>query len=107
MSKQRKQSAALPVLLMVVGALLIFGAGVWFLYILPAGSSVEVNEDQVPRLSVEEAKAAYDTGSVIFVDVRDAESYARGHIKGALSIPMEELSSRMDELDPSAWIVTY
>jgi 3-mercaptopyruvate sulfurtransferase SseA len=115
MSKQQTRSTSLPILLMVFGVLLIVGAVAWYLFVLPTASAESVltspdvveNYSQIPRLSIEEAKAAFDRGTAIFVDVRDVESYARGHIKGALSIPLEELSARMDELDPSTWIITY
>jgi 3-mercaptopyruvate sulfurtransferase SseA len=115
MSKQQTRSASLPILLMVIGVFLIVGAGAWYLFVLPAGSGesippssvVEDNYSQIPRLSTEEAKAAYDMGTAIFVDVRDAESYSRGHIQGALSIPFEDLPARVGELDPSTWIITY
>lgn len=35
----------------------------------------------------------------IILDVREAAEYAFGHIPGAISIPMGELSSRLNELD--------
>ncbi|MEW6404868.1 MAG: rhodanese-like domain-containing protein [Chloroflexota bacterium] len=59
------------------------------------------------RVSLEDAKAAYDSGSAIFVDVRSESSYAEAHIPGALSIPGTLLASRMGELDPGQWIITY
>jgi 3-mercaptopyruvate sulfurtransferase SseA len=62
---------------------------------------------EVPRVELEEAKIAFDSKSVVFVDVRTAESYAQSHIPGALSIPGTELEGRMDELDPEKWIITY
>lgn len=62
---------------------------------------------QIPRVSLEDAKAAYDNKDAIFVDVRDVEWYDAGHIHGALSIPVSELESRLDELDPDQWIITY
>ncbi len=62
---------------------------------------------QVQRVTLEEAKAAYDTGSALFLDVRDSTSYAASHISGAVSIPQNELLSRLNELDPSVWIIPY
>lgn len=115
MAKRRNQTSMIPILLMVFGALLIIGAGVWYFFAGLAGtgdntqsaSVLADNYSQIPRLSVEEAKAAYDSGSAVFVDVRDVESFNGGHIQGALSIPLEELAFRLDELDPSTWIITY
>lgn len=62
---------------------------------------------EVPRVTLEEAKAAFDNGSAVFVDTRFGISFADKHIPGALLIPVAELESRMDELDPDQWIITY
>lgn len=62
---------------------------------------------EIPRVSLDEAKAALDAGSAIFVDVRSAEAYAGGHIAGAINIPLAELESRLSELDKAQWIITY
>ena len=62
---------------------------------------------EVPRVTLEEAKTAFDSGSAVFVDTRSATSFADVHIPGALSIPVAEIESRMDELDPNQWIITY
>ena len=43
----------------------------------------------------------------MFVDVRDIASYQQSHIPGALSIPLDELASRKNELNPNDWIITY
>jgi len=41
------------------------------------------------------------------VDVRPAEEYAAGHIPGALSIPLDELATRIAELPDDADVVAY
>lgn len=45
--------------------------------------------------------------SVIVIDVRPAEEFAAGHIMGALSIPLEELGTRLKEFPKRAQIVAY
>jgi len=68
------------------------------------------NEETYPeikRISLADAKTALETGSAVFVDVRIAEAYAVDHIPGALNLPLGEIEARLDELDPSQWIVTY
>ena len=78
--------------------------------ILPQPQPAYPTEDpylEIPRVGLEESKAAFDRHEAIFVDVRSAASFARGHIPGALSIPISELESRIDELDPDQWIITY
>ena len=37
-------------------------------------------------------------GAVLFVDVRDPNEYARGHLKGAINIPINELEKKLDTL---------
>jgi len=65
------------------------------------------SEEQVKRISVADAKTAFDAGTAIFVDVRDSVSYERSHIPGALLIPASDLTNHLNELDPSSWIITY
>ena len=41
-------------------------------------------EDSMPRVSVEEAKAAVDKGTAVIIDVRGPDAYKAAHVKGAL-----------------------
>ena len=67
----------------------------------------EIPYPDVLRVSLSDAKKAYDDGTAVFVDVRDSASYQQSHIPGALSIPLDELASRENELNPNDWIITY
>lgn len=40
-----------------------------------------------------------------FVDVRSAAEYATGHVPGALNVPLEQVESRVDDLDKSASVI--
>jgi len=44
---------------------------------------------------------------LVLIDVRDKEDYQRGHIKGAVSMPIEEIDKRYRELPTDKEIVTY
>lgn len=46
-------------------------------------------------------------GEVVVLDVRPEEEYRAGHLPGALSIPVDELKSRLDELPKNREIVAY
>jgi 3-mercaptopyruvate sulfurtransferase SseA len=59
------------------------------------------------RISAEEARQAVAKGEAVLVDVRGKESYDREHAKGALSIPLSDLSSRMGELPKDKLVITY
>ena len=70
---------------------------------------VPQTEADVPRISVEEAKAAFDSGQAIIVDVRNAESYAISHTARAISIPLENFENNIGNLSlkKDQWIITY
>jgi hypothetical protein len=62
---------------------------------------------EVQRVTPEEAKAAFDGGAAIFLDVRIHTAYVQSHVPGALSIPLAELKPRIGELNSGQWIITY
>jgi hypothetical protein len=68
-----------------------------------------ITEDQVPRVTVEEAMVAISSGAAIFVDVRSRQSYDASHIPGALSIPLGEIETNPTQpvLFKDHWIITY
>ena len=41
------------------------------------------------------------------VDVRSTKDYDKGHLPGALHIPLKDLRARIDELDPAVPTLTY
>jgi hypothetical protein len=76
---------------------------------LPLASSGlrEGSYPEIRRVTVQDAKAALDSRSAVFIDVRGSSAYAVSHIPGALDIPLAEIESRLNELDPDQWIITY
>ncbi len=66
-------------------------------------------EAEVPRITVENAKAAFDNGEAIIVDVRSKQAYDVSHIAGALYIPLADMESNSPGLglDKDQWIITY
>ena len=57
-----------------------------------------------PMLAVDELKRRLDTGEkLLLLDVRSAADFTgeKGHIAGALNIPLEELAAREGELEPA------
>ena len=69
--------------------------------------SEEESFPEVTRVSLEEALMANNTGSAVFIDVRDRSAYEETHIPGSLSFPLAQLESQLKELDPNSWIITY
>lgn len=77
------------------------------LIITPAQQTGTQNLDQARRIPRDEAIKLVKAKKAVFVDVRSKESYAAGHIKGALGIPANELINRLKELPPKRMIITY
>lgn len=62
----------------------------------PSDTKKFKEDSEVPRISIEDAKTAFDAGDVVFVDSRSADAYKPEHIKGAVNITVgtdEEFSS--------------
>ena len=73
----------------------------------PTTQPAEDTYPEIPRVSLDDAKAAFEAKTAVFVDVRDGDSFAAAHIPGALSIPLFELENRPGELNRADWIITY
>jgi hypothetical protein len=75
----------------------------------PGTNTVPLSEAGVPRITVEDAKAAFDRGEAIIVDVRSADAYAAGHVEGAINIPLGyfETDIATIPLEKDQWIITY
>jgi rhodanese-related sulfurtransferase len=58
-------------------------------------------------LTVKELLKKLKTGKVTLIDVRPEHEYQAGHIAGAVSMPMEQLTKRMKELPRSKEIIAY
>ena len=46
-------------------------------------------------------------GDFLLLDVRDRETFAKGHIRGALNVPVSELASLASTLPKDKELVTY
>jgi len=62
---------------------------------------------QPQATSPEEAYEMIRQQEVVVLDVRTQEEYNSSHIPDALLIPLSELESRLDELNPSDYILVY
>jgi rhodanese-related sulfurtransferase len=58
-------------------------------------------------VSREELAQRLKIGDTLVLDVRPLLEYRQGHIAGARSIPIDELSERLAELEPGRQIVAY
>ncbi|NNG35728.1 ArsR/SmtB family transcription factor [Nakamurella aerolata] len=67
-------------------------------YLGGAGQWDPVGPDELARLREQ---------GVLLVDVRSADDYAHGHIPGAVSLPLSELTDRLTELPADTEVVAY
>lgn len=62
-------------------------------------------------IALEEAEKLYFTRAAVFFDARPVDEYARGHIRGARSLPLQDLDLRFFEqtadLDLETPVITY
>jgi len=59
------------------------------------------------RIPRDAAVMLVKSGKAVFVDIRSFETYSKGHIKGALSVPRSQLISRLREIPPGKFVITY
>jgi rhodanese-related sulfurtransferase/DNA-binding transcriptional ArsR family regulator len=63
--------------------------------------------DDIRLMGRDELLAASGAGDVVVIDVRPADEYAAGHLPGAVSIPLDELASRLSEVPADVEVVAY
>lgn len=73
----------------------------------PAPAAQSADKTAVKRMSAEDLKQKVDSGQAVVIDVRDANSYAAGHIKGALHVPMASVQANLDRLPKEKDVVAY
>ena len=61
-------------------------------------------ERELPR---EELERLVERGEIYLIDVRPAIEYAHGHLPGAISLPVDELPERLEELPRDRRIAAY
>jgi rhodanese-related sulfurtransferase/DNA-binding transcriptional ArsR family regulator len=65
------------------------------------------HRETLEAITTEELQALIAQGKVVVVDVRPSTEYQQGHIAGAISIPIDELGARLEELSQSHEVVAY
>lgn len=67
----------------------------------------EQSLESAKRIGREEAMKLVAAKKAVYVDVRSRESYDAEHIKGAISIPLSEIVTRVTEVPRGKMIITY
>jgi hypothetical protein len=73
----------------------------------PALAPTPVPNEEVPRISLADAKKAFDEGDAYIVDARPESAYKDEHIKGAVNITSGTLDQHLKELPKNKKIIVY
>ena len=60
-----------------------------------------------PRISLVEAKKAFDGGSAVFIDTHLKNAYDAGHIPGAINVSVAELDLKINTIPKGKKIIAY
>jgi Rhodanese-like domain len=63
--------------------------------------------DNTPRISLADAKAAFDAAGAIFIDSRPESQYKLEHVAGALSLPIGSPEAKFDTIEKGKKIIVY
>lgn len=118
MRRKKQSRSILPLAMVVAGVILIVIPLVWLVQngsraaqpaaqVPPSADQARLPFPDIERVSLADARAAYEVGSAVFVDTRGDPFFDSGHIPGALNIAEDDIEQRFTELDPQAWIITY
>ena len=72
-----------------------------------ADAHSDEHADDAPRITLADAKAAFDSGDAYFIDTRAAEQYKAEHIKGAVNISAGEIDAKIGSLPKNKKIIAY
>jgi 3-mercaptopyruvate sulfurtransferase SseA len=72
-----------------------------------ATAAAQPVQQEAKRISLDEAKAAFDAGKAFFIDTRDADAYNSEHIKGAVNITADQVQNRYKQLPTDKQIIAY
>ena len=107
--KSKLRNKQTEIILLSIAALVVIGFG-WLVYSgirAQRGNPIILTQDDVPRISAEEAYQAVMKGEAVLLDTRTSAQYADQRAVGTLHIPLGELEARLPELDPELWYITY
>ena len=83
------------------------GGGGAVVYNASTSSTPNVMSDGVRRVTTVELRDMLDKGTAIVIDTRGADSYKANHIKGSISVPVDQVANRINELPRDKMIVAY
>ena len=75
----------------------------------PTAGTIPLTENDVPRITPEDAKAAFDSNAAIFIDVRSKDAFIRSRVPGAYLIQFEKFETDITKINlpKDKWYITY
>lgn len=75
----------------------------------PQQNPLETVKTAITTISASEAEAIHKQGAVLFLDVREPNEFSRGHIPGAVNLPMGQVKNKIAQTasDKDAPILVY
>lgn len=74
----------------------------------PAQTGHEDHEGHdAPRITLADAKKAFDAGTAVFVDTHVKQAYDVEHIKGAINITVQDLDAKFNSIPKGKKIIAY
>lgn len=110
MRTKRKNNALLPIILFALVLALSIGGLILAQQMRQAriaNPGLIRSQNEVPRVTVQEAYQAVQNGEAVLLDTRGTSQFAALHATGAINIPINEVEARLGELDPDTWYITY
>ena len=68
-------------------------------------TKISAGPDMYSDINSEEYREQFADGAHQFIDVREEDEHAEGHIPGAANIPLSEFMARVDEIDEDSAVV--
>ena len=63
--------------------------------------------EDAPRISLADAKKAFDDGSAVFIDTHLKNAYDAGHIPGAINVSVPELDLKVNTIPKGKKLIAY
>lgn len=60
-----------------------------------------------PRISLADAKKAFDAGTAVFIDTHAPEQYAQQHIPGSINVPANNMEPYLNKIPKGKKIIAY
>ena len=103
--KQKNQNLT-PVVIVIAVVVVVVGIFIYQGVRELSGNPILKSQDDVPRVTAEEAIAAVEQGAIL-LDTRLISLFEASHLKGSISVPLSEIEAIMPTLDKDAWYITY